>query len=1085
MPNAGSKAARATAPQHTSAEHPGSVALLIGRYYFGTAGIASAVAIVILAFAPDNPAAMHGWLMGALAAYAAWCAWAFTATRERPGRMGPRLFLAGLGATAIIFFSALSFGDGIRHPTLGYAGLIVCMVSGVSSLRWGGALAVVCMAQIVLLGWMEATGRTIGPAAGTPLVQVVLHLGLLIAAGLASGALLARVLSHYLRAAAEREQRFRNLLHIAADWYWEQDEEFRFTHVSANSATGSLIEDIQRLGRRPWEMPGVGLSDAQLRVHREDLEAHRRFSGLVARRRDTQGQEHFLSISGEPKFGSDGRFCGYWGVGRDVTEEVRAQHAMAASESRYRELFQRSPSPLMLHRNGIVFDANDAAARMFGFESTREMQGFDLRQAYDEDSQRRVRERIARLESLPPGQGLPMDDFQLVSRTGRRLIVQASAARVETDDGPASLSLYVDITERVNAEAALRKSQALLSHVFDTSPDCITLTDLRTGHYELVNKAFERVTGFAAAEVIGRRASDIGIWHDPRERDRLAEAFSRHGRVTDMPAVIRGKDGRLVSMRLSAARFELDGQAYLVLNGRDVTAAERERMEHDAILQNASIGIAFTRDRSFQRTNPAFDRMFGWRPGELHGRSTTVIWPHLDDYDAMRADATPVLSRGMSYELERQMQRADGSLFWCRMRGQAIDGASPRGGTIWIAEDVTERRHVDQALAAARDAAEAASRAKSAFLANTSHEIRTPLNGLLGLARLAMQDGLDEERRKQYLAQIFDSAHNLSEIISDILDLSKIEAGKIALENVPFGLRDMLSSVHEAYQSLAEAKGLQLVLAIDGDVPPVVLGDPVRVRQILTNFVTNALKFTERGRVRIHAARGTQERVRLSVTDTGPGIDPSTQQRLFRPFSQADDSTTRRYGGTGLGLSICRELASLMDGDVGVASQLGRGSTFWAEIPLPPAELPVSGFGTLEVETDVLHGARVLLVEDNPVNMMIAVAILEQWRIEVEQAADGPSAIDMVDAAERDGRLFDVVLLDVQMPRMSGHEVARELRRRYDATTLPIIALTAAALVSERDQALASGMNAFLTKPIDAQTLKETIAQAILGKRDR
>jgi signal transduction histidine kinase len=209
---------------------------------------------------------------------------------------------------------------------------------------------------------------------------------------------------------------------------------------------------------------------------------------------------------------------------------------------------------------------------------------------------------------------------------------------------------------------------------------------------------------------------------------------------------------------------------------------------------------------------------------------------------------------------------------------------------------------IEQALAAARDAAEAASRAKSAFLANTSHEVRTPLNGLLGLARLAMQRGLDEARRQQYLEQIFESAQSLSGIMSDILDLSKIEAGRFSLESVPFGLRDTLASVHDGYRALAEAKGLDLALAIDADVPATVQGDPVRVRQILTNFVTNALKFTERGRVRIHAGVHPTGVVRLSVSDTGPGIDATTQQRLFRPFSQADDTTTRRFGGNGSGL---------------------------------------------------------------------------------------------------------------------------------------------------------------------------------------
>jgi len=799
---------------------------LIGRHYFGAACAALAVTALAVAVMPMGPA--QPWrrqLVVGLLAFALACVWAFIASGRQRHRTQVGMFLTGLAAMGLVFASAFTFGDGLRSPSLGFMGLVVCLVASMTNMRWGTALAAFCLGCVGVLAWAETQGITAAPANGTPLGMALAIQCITIGSGLIGGIFVSKVFDRYLGAAAERERRLKDLIY--------------------------------------------------------------------------------------------------------------------------------------------------------------------------------------------------------------------------------------------------------------TSPDCIALTDLSTGCYELVNKSFERVTGYSAEEVVGRTATEINFWHDKRDCDALVAALRLTGRAEDLSAVIRCKSGALVPMRISAARFERDGSAYLVLNGHDVTASERARMEHDAILQNASIGIAFIRGGRFHRTNPNFDRMFGWTPGQLMGQPTSVIWPHREDYELMRVEAMPILSRGLSYELERQMLRSDNSLFWCRMRGHALDGQSPRTGTIWIAEDVTERRQVDLTLASARDAAEAANRAKSAFLANTSHEIRTPLNGLLGLARLAMQEDLDEQRRRQYLAQIFDSAHSLSEIISDILDLSKIEAGKIALESVPFGLRETMVAVHDAYQSLAEAKGLELVLAIDSGVPIAVLGDPVRVRQILTNFITNAIKFTERGRVRIHAVTTGDERVRLSVSDTGPGVDAQTQRRLFLPFSQADDSTTRRFGGTGLGLSICRQLAHLMGGDVGVISAPGKGSTFWAELPLPSADEPDSVHGALDAPLDRLHGARVLMVEDNPVNMLVAVAMLEQWGAHVTQAADGRMALDAVDLAQRQGRLFDVVLMDVQMPNMSGHEAARELRKRFDRMQLPIIALTAAALVSERDQAIACGMNEFLTKPIDATRLKDTLARCI------
>ena len=247
------------------------------------------------------------------------------------------------------------------------------------------------------------------------------------------------------------------------------------------------------------------------------------------------------------------------------------------------------------------------------------------------------------------------------------------------------------------------------------------------------------------------------------------------------------------------------------------------------------------------------------------------------------------------------------------------------------------------------------------------------------------------------------------------------------------------------------------------------------MRQILSNFVTNALKFTERGQVLIEATQTDSGGLRLAVSDTGPGVPPEMQARLFTPFSQGDSSTTRRFGGTGLGLSICRELAQLMGGTVGVTSAPG-GSTFWAELPLPRTAPAQHTASTEARDIARLHGARVLMAEDNPVNMMIAVAMLELWGVHVEQATDGRAAVDAVHAAARASRPFDVVVMDVQMPNMDGHEAARELRRHYSAAALPILALTAAALVSEREEALDAGMNDFLTKPIDATKLRQALA---------
>ena len=905
-----------------------------------------------------------------------------------------------------------------------------------------------------------------------------------IGGALAVAALTSRVVAHYLRAATERERHVRDLLRLAADLYWEQDSDFRFTHVADPRGLIDPEALATQLGKTPWEIDEIGMSEAQFDTHRADLEAHRPFAGMLVRRRDAAGRARVHSVSGEPKFSDDGVFAGYWGVARDTTEELRAQRASIASETRYRELFERSPSPLYLHRRGIVYDANPAAARLFGFADADAMHGLRLVDLYGPgEAQALLASRLERLETMKIGEGIDVTEYKTRTADGRRICVQVTAVRVDSAGGPATLSILFDITAREAAEAALRRSEAMLSHLFATSPDCITLSELESGRHLMVNAAFCRLTGFAAEEVVGRTASELGLWQDSRDRDRLRDAMLSAGRVDEMPATIQKRAGGLASVLVSAARFAMDGRDYTVVNARDVTESERTRLEHVAILERASIGIALTRDRAFVHANPRLEAIFGWTTGTLSGQPGAAIWNDAADYAEIGLVAGPLLAAGEPFEIEREMRRQDGSRFWCRILGQAVDPMRPsHGGTIWIADDVTERRRLDAALAAARDAAEAASRAKSAFLANTSHEIRTPLNALLGLARLALRDSIDAPARQRLVEQIFESARGLEGILCDILDFSKIEAGKFTLDEVVFDLRELLAAVLASYRSVAETRGLAIELAIDEALPMRVTGDPVRVRQILGNFISNAVKFTARGGIRIEAGAGASGGVRLSVVDTGAGIDALHLSELFQPFSQGDASTTRRFGGTGLGLSICRQLAQLMGGDVGVDSEPGRGSTFWAELPLPAAFAVGDSVGSDAVDSERLSSARVLLVEDNPVNMMIAAATLAQWGIDVEEARDGRMAISAVEAAARRGRPFDLVLMDVQMPVMGGNEAAIELRKAWSAQALPIIALTAAALVSEREQALAAGMNDFLTKPIDAPHLRRTLARHVRGK---
>ena len=1061
---------------------PGSAFRVVAPAWFLCAGaIALASAVIIALATPMLASDVRLLLTAGFVGYGAFAGWVFWRSGKRSMPLEALLYGAAIGAMLLSAALSLSLAGGMNGAGLGVLSLLVCCVAAVVSIRGGMALAAFAVVELAFIGEFGRPQDALRTVDDAVWLRFLLQC-LIVAAGLATGILIARVIEHYLRTAQIRERHSIDLLRLAADWYWEQDREFRFTRIAdPRGATNSRL-DARRIGRTPWEASDLGIDEDRLDEHRATLEAHQPFTGFIVRSQPPGMPMRMHSISGEPKFTDEGAFDGYWGVARDVTEEQQARHAVATSETRYRELFDRSPSAVFLQRGGVILDANPSAARLFGFTDTSAMQGFEVLDLCGGNIEARalLAERIAALEQLESGDGLPVSELQLQSLDGRPVHVQATGVRIDEFGGMATLSIMFDITSRIAAEAALRRSETMLSLLFATSPDCITLSELESGRHTIVNTAFSHLTGYAANEVIGRSATELDLWRDPRDAERLRLAMNTGGRIAEMPARIRTRTGMTASVLVSAARCTMDGRHYMVVNARDVTALEQTRLEHAAILERASIGIALTRERRFIQVNPRWEAIFGWPAGTMAGQPGSAIWIDDAEYAEIGRLAGPLLAVGQPFETERELRRMDGTRIWCRVLAEAVDPVRPQlGGTIWIAEDVTERRRLVEALAAARDSAEAASRAKSAFLANTSHEIRTPLNGLLGMARLALSETIDATTRQAYLEQILASAQGLEGILTDILDFSKIEAGKFTLESTAFNLHELLGSVHVAYQPLARVKGLSLELAIDERLGAVVAGDPMRVRQILGNFIGNAVKFTSHGSIRVDARPGQAGSLRLAVSDTGSGIDAAAQAHLFQPFTQGDTSTTRRFGGTGLGLSICRQLARLMGGDVGVASEPGVGSTFWAELPLPPSLLPGDRLSSDAFDTGCLHDARVLLVEDNPVNMMIAAATLAQWGIDVAEAYDGRMAIDAVHDAARDGRPFDLVLMDVQMPVLSGHDAAIELRKAYGQDELPIIALTAAALVGERERALAAGMNDFLTKPIDAPQLRQTLARYV------
>jgi len=395
-----------------------------------------------------------------------------------------------------------------------------------------------------------------------------------------------------------------------------------------------------------------------------------------------------------------------------------------------------------------------------------------------------------------------------------------------------------------------------------------------------------------------------------------------------------------------------------------------------------------------------------------------------------------------------------------------------------LSTEIEQRKRVEKELQKAKEIAEAASKTKSEFLANMSHEIRTPMNGVLGTLQLLQGTELTESQR-QFVGIAYNSGESLLSLLNDILDFSKIEAGKLALEIIPFDLYNLSNELTILLKAKADEREVVLKADIHAEIPQIIKGDPVRIRQILVNLMTNAIKFTEKGEVTIKASvlEKTERtvRIRIEVNDTGIGIEESSQRKLFNSFTQADGSTTRKYGGTGLGLAIVRQLVTMMRGRLGVESEVGKGSCFWAEISFEIAdELIQQQQNTVEVN-EIIEG-HVLLVEDNPVNQIVATKMLEKAGLSFEVAKNGEEALKRMQQEHS----FDLILMDCQMPVMDGYEATEALRTmeaEKKLQRLPVIAMTANAMEGDKDKCLAAGMDDYISKPVNQQALKATLAK--------
>ena len=559
------------------------------------------------------------------------------------------------------------------------------------------------------------------------------------------------------------------------------------------------------------------------------------------------------------------------------------------------------------------------------------------------------------------------------------------------------------------------------------------------------------------------------------------EVGSLVGAVNRMLETIQGRDQALKAVNHSLAESEEQlRQANEALEQR---VADRTA-ELQAVFDSASIGIVLARERIIARCNRRMDELLGYPPGAQVGQSTRIWYADDETYDEVCSSLHQLLARGDAYVREVQLCRRDGSRFWARMAVRSIDSADSSHGVVAIVEDISVERATMDEMQRARTLAEEATRMKSEFLANMSHEIRTPMNAILGMLYLALKSDLAPAVRNQ-IDKAQGAARSLLGIINDILDFSKIEAGKLDLEQVEFGLDTVLEQVTDAIGYQVEHKGIEFLIRYDPTIPRLLVGDPLRLGQILLNLCSNSVKFTEQGEVELAMrcldSDGTSIHLQVCVRDSGIGMTPEVQQKLFEKFTQADQSTTRRFGGTGLGLAICKNLVALMDGRIWVEdSQPGKGTTICFALRLPIAHQAQARQRQLVDEAGpLLKGVRALVVDDNEVSRSIMAELLGYFHLEVTTAANGPAALGLLEGAEQP---FDLVMMDWRMPGMNGDEVTQRIHSDIGIASKPkVVMVTAYGREEVIRLAEQAGVDGFLIKPVSPSTLLDTLLP-VLGR---
>jgi len=652
---------------------------------------------------------------------------------------------------------------------------------------------------------------------------------------------------------------------------------------------------------------------------------------------------------------------------------------------------------------------------------------------------------------------------------------------------------FEDITLQKRVERDLLESRELFKTVFTNSAVAIIVTD-KNEKIVAWNPFAEKMLETNKEELFNKDFKDL---FPSQEWLRVRSFKGGHVDVADIETRIYKHSKSVLESSISLSIIkDLEGNAmgYIAII-RDITKqklAEQRIKESEnkvrVILDNSPAAITLTDDQErIVLWNKFTEQLLGKKKEELYMQPVSSLYPE-EEWKKIRA--ANIRKKGSQHHFETKVIAKGGKLIDIDLSVNILKDFTNRIiGSVGIMQDITEQKRVKEILLQAKQEAERANQTKSLFLANMSHEVRTPMNTVMGMIDLILDTELNDEQREN-LTTAKDAADNLLSLLNDILDLSRVEADKVNLETIELNLQNIVQSVCKGLSVLATKKNLELVWTVDQEIPATLIGDPVRLRQILVNLINNAIKFTFKGKIQVDVkliSRTEHEcEIQGSVVDEGIGISKEKQGNLFDVFSQADDSMTRRFGGTGLGLTICKRLVEMMKGRIWLESEDLKGSTFYFTVKLKiakrkeaPAPLLISPEGEKISARSSLERLSILLAEDNIVNQKIAMKLLEKRGWQVTAVDNGQKVLDILGKEK-----FDVILMDAQMPVLDGFETTRMIRSNEKGTGqhIPIIALTARAMNEDKQKCLEMGMDGYVPKPIDRLNLYESIENVVNKK---